>query len=157
MVMREYDVASREHWKNMLGVSSSTFDFAKQTSEVDERRFKQALAKVRDMDPRTGKPAERKDKDKDTRRDREREPRRDPVRDRGPPGARERDRDRGREGRDGKVCKEWLASKTCSWGKACKFAHPDDEGRPKRRREQDDGDRAGVKAERRKDKDKEDG
>ena len=124
LVMREYDVASRQYFTNMLGVRSSTFDFAQQTSVVDERRFAQVIEKVRMMDQKTGRPLEHKadkarQKDPDSLHDREREPSPDDFRD-------------GRS--NGKVCRYWRSGQECPYGSQCKFPHGWDESAPTKRR-----------------------
>ena len=111
LVMREYDVASRQYFTNMLGVRSSTFDFAQQTSVVDERRFAQVIEKVRMMDQKTGRPLEHKadkarQKDPDSLHDREREPSPDDFRD---------------DGYNGKVCQYWRSGQLCPYARSANF------------------------------------
>ena len=138
--MRVYDKKSRTYWRELLEKNASSFDFQKETAEIIESRYQDAIREVRAEKKATEKDDRERERDgprRDLRPGRDRDRRDGPLRD-----PRDTRRDQGRRdlGPDRRnspdprpqrerptpvkaPCRNWAKDGKCDWGDKCKFAH----------------------------------
>ena len=141
--MRVYDKKSRTYWRDLLEKNALSFDFQKDTGEIIESWYQDAIREVRAEKKATEKDDRDRDRDgprRDPRPGRDRDRRDGSLRD--PRDAR-RDqgrRDLGRERRNSpdprsqrerptpaeELCRIWAKDGKCEFGDKCKFAHGND-------------------------------